>query len=62
MSREKDADPLRRIAQAALSADERLTRVLALKGAELDRLRGHTDATQEAPTLLEPLRTREAQT
>tara|TARA_R110002072_G_scaffold126995_1_gene264114 strand:+ start:912 stop:2336 length:1425 start_codon:yes stop_codon:yes gene_type:complete len=62
VSREKDADQLRRIAQAALSENERLTRVLALQGAELDRLRGNTGATQESLTLLEQLRAREAKT
>ena len=62
MSREKDAEQLRRIALAALSENERQAKVIARMGAELDRLRGNTGATQEALTLLEQLREREAKT
>ncbi len=61
MAREKDADQLRRIATVQQREIERLTHILALQGAELDRLRGNVGATQEALDLLESLRAREEQ-
>ena len=60
VAKENDPAQLRRIAQAALGEVERLTRVLAVQGAELDRLRGRGDAAQEALALLEQLKKAEA--
>ena len=60
MSREKNADQLRRIAQTAIDENKRLAKVIAAMGAELDSLRGDTGATQEALDFLEQLRRKEA--
>ncbi|MEM8610343.1 MAG: IS66 family transposase [Myxococcota bacterium] len=62
VAKEKDPEQLRRIAQTALSEVQRQAQVIASMGAELDRLRGHGGATQEALGLLERLKKAEEKT